>query len=110
LGTAATDGWFGVSGAERIRFNVNVAQMSVTGAVYVSLECRNDVGSLEAITQVYETSYAAAGVNSYVLENASRDDSGGYGQCRVGLKIDSADDGADTGGDLEIIDVTVVTR
>ena len=88
-GTGAADGWVLVGGLTNKLLSLYISQLNVTGAIYFSVECRVDsVGPI----RLFEANYASAALGSNgeawpVTEDCTH--------LRVGIKIDSADDGGD---------------
>lgn len=111
-------GWVQVLGAP-VKFWWNIEQISVTGGIDVKIECR-DPGAGNPVTKVYPDASDASSSNecrkgNFTAANACAVEIGGgpsyavgWHECRLGMKIGSADDGTDTGGDLEIISAGVV--
>jgi hypothetical protein len=112
-GTAATDGWIDVSAKIRSTIVFQLDQVNVTGGVDVRIECRD--GFLGAAANQVFPQCASGSCNTYqnytTAGIASRtkvviDEN--WSQCRVGLKIGSADDGGDTGANAEQITIGLV--
>ena len=105
-GTGADDGIYDVEGWDSVLFTYDVNQLSVTGGLDLRPECRADAPGADWVVVTddgAEDAVTAVGTGSYavVLSEA------GFGTCRFGSYIDSADDGSDTGNDLEQFTATI---
>lgn len=97
-GTAATDGWVDVTG-QHAQFSIGITQMVVTGFITYQVECRTSNASYSSIVIVDTANISAA---SPVVGNPHTTDIlVPYASCRVGLLINSADDGNDLTTNLE---------
>lgn len=111
-GTGAEDGWQLVANADWTNIAWQVDQVSVTGGVDVRVQCR-DPGTV-AYT-VYPDPANAASTDECLKGNFTAVNAcklivtGHWQECRVQLKIGTADDGADTGADTESISAFLST-
>lgn len=103
-GTTASDGWMPIYRGQMTTIVFELNQVNVTGGIDVRWECRESVTDAQPV-QVFPASgfnnYTAAGIASrtaVVVEEP-------WQECRVGVKINSADDGGDTGANAEKISV-----
>lgn len=111
-GTGATDGWVDVEGNSQVEVTFAMEQVNVTGGVDLQIQCRKSGLNPQAV-QVFPScttgscdtyqNYTTAGIASSttVVDTAS------WSQCRVGLKIGSADDGGDLTTNAERLTVTL---
>lgn len=105
-GTATTNGWYDVEGWDSVIFTYAVDQISVTGGIDLRPECRTSAKGQPRVVVTAdgaEDSVTATGSGSYsivLFESA-------FSECRFGAYIDSADDGSDTGADLEQVTLTI---
>lgn len=99
-GTAATSGWISVAGFNKFTLTFSLIQISATGGVDVQMQCRGqDVGAQPV--QVFPScttgacntfqNYTTAGIASSTTVVGNEP----WGECRIGVKIGSADDGGD---------------
>jgi hypothetical protein len=110
-GTAATDGWISVSGAESVILGFEMNQEDTNTGVSVRWECRAPTPGAQAV-QIYPDNsggaavktYTAAGIDARTWVNIT----GGLESCRIGMKMASTDDGADTGAAMESINAYAV--
>ncbi len=112
-GTGAENGWIDIGEAKSFTIGFELDQVNVTGGVDVQVQCRGSaIGA--SPTQVFPAcasgscntyqNYTTAGIASATFVQG---DNLPVSQCRVGIKIGSADDGSDTGADKEQIDITL---
>lgn len=112
-GTAATDGWFPVSTYRGANVSLQVTQISVTGQIEFIIQCRKS-GVDDSPIDVYAegmTAYRPGGYNAAQVDNDEIILHNGvvlFNMCRVGMLIDSADDGSDTGVDAEQVTVKLL--
>lgn len=114
-GTGATNGWFPVSGQSFLTVFLQVTQISVTGQIEFKVQCRGsgvDATPIEVYSPL-TSNYRTGGYDAAQVDN----DAIGIDlrliqatDCRVGMYIDSADDGSDTGADAEQVTVKVAVR
>jgi hypothetical protein len=96
-GTGSGDGWFNTGDGYNVKtITIFIPQMDATGGVTASIECRN----AGVQSQLETVNYAAATTNG----DARRVDAA-CEQMRVGFKIVTADDGADTTTHAEKVNV-----
>jgi len=111
-GTAATSGWMNVEGYDFKTLILQIDQLNVTGGISVKWQCRGK-GDQVAPVDVYPgvsgtcpggtlssgfCNYTAVTGFALVIEEP-------WTECRVGMKIGSADDGTDTGSAAENINI-----
>jgi hypothetical protein len=109
-GTGATNGWFPVHGFGVIKASFIVTQISVgANSVDMKVECRDSqVGADPTViygpglSNYRSGGYTAANQNDAVVELYP------WSECRMGLRINTADDGSDTGADAEKLSGKVV--
>jgi hypothetical protein len=112
-GTGASDGWVDVAGAETVTLVVQIDQLNVTGGIDVQMQCKDQAPDSQP-NQVFPTctsgacntyqNYTTAGIASrskMVLDEP-------WAACRVGVKINTADDGGDLTTNAENITAYVV--
>lgn len=105
-GTGADDGIYDVEGWDSVLFTYDVNQLSVTGGLDLRPECRADAKGADWVVVTddgVEDAVTAVGTGSYAIVLSES----GFGTCRFGAYIDSADDGGDTGANLEQFTVTI---
>lgn len=111
-GTAAGSGWMNVQGYDFKTLVLQIDQLNVTGGISVKWQCRAR-GDQVAAVDVYPgaegtcpggsvssgfCNYTAVTGFALVIEEP-------WAQCRVLMKIGSADDGGDTGANAENINI-----
>jgi hypothetical protein len=96
----AEDGWFSVGDAKEFTLFLGISQADVTGGIDYKAECRESyldrkgpVALLAGPTNVTTFPLAATRILNVYNER--------YAECRVGIKIGTSDDGADTTTHLE---------
>lgn len=99
-GTTAADGWIDVSGWDQVGIAFSIEQVNATGGIDVQMQCKTGAVNAQPI-QVFPScttgacntfqNYTAATIASTTYAVGSE----GYAQCRLGVKINSADDGGD---------------
>lgn len=100
---AATDGWFPMPESASSQINISFDQANVTGGIDYKIECRQCVNAYCTTPNIIAgptnvASFPAAARASITNER--------WSQCRVGLKIGTADDGGDLTTNMEQISVT----
>lgn len=112
-GTTANSGAFEISTSGRSTVQIDIEQL-VLGTPGVStidsrILCRTDPSA--AWLQVYPVLVPPAVTATYVslavVGGWGKEINGTYAQCRVGLKINAADDGGDTGANAERVTISV---
>lgn len=113
-GTASTNGWIDVAGADSFMITLSIEQVNVTGGIDVQVQCRgSDI--TKVVNQVFPacTTGACGTVQNYagtagITSTTSMTFTGfPYQQCRVGWLIHTSDDGGDTGANAERITASV---
>lgn len=99
-GTGAEDGWISVAGADTFSVIFQLDQVNATGGIDVQIQCRAP-GKGKSPVQVFPDcesgacatyqNYTTAGVASATAVVGDEP----WGECRIGVKIGSADDGGD---------------
>lgn len=103
-GTAATSGWFGVSGWTSGTALIEITQINTTSGIDYTLECKHAFPWATAVPVITNSAaVTATGAVPLVWSEP-------YDYCRVGIKLDSTDDGNDLTTNLEKIFITVVGR
>lgn len=112
-GTAATDGWIDVAGWDKFTITFLLEQVNATGGIDVQVQCRLP-GLIQAPVQVFPScttgacntyqNYTTAGIASATTIVADEP----WSECRVGVKINSADDGGDLTTNAERITSTLL--
>lgn len=100
-GTTATDGWIPVLGFERINFVGQIDQLDVTGGIDYEVECKAEGPSATAVVIIGPTNKTTTWAGGNVAYEP-------WAYCRIGWKIGSADDGADTTTHAEKIAAYVI--
>ena len=114
-GTAATSGWVTVAGSDVTTITFQLDQVNVTGGIDMRIECRSG-GLGTAAVQVFPTctTGSCATVQNYTTAGlASRTTvviTAPFNECRMGVLINTADDGGDTGANEEQINGTITTH
>ncbi len=119
----AGGGWVPVQGFDQAKFSITIINASTTSGIDVRAECRDNIVGVDtdSVHIVYPYPGATCGFGTLatsectftgegVLNNLDVviDGASGWTECRVGLKMDSTDDGVDTGADIEQIRVQFV--
>lgn len=119
-GITATDGWIDVQGAESVGITFMLEQVNVTGGIDVRWECKDSSFANNPVI-VYPGETDGCGGGTLSSGNCNFTTAGitsrtkvvlyeSWSACRLGVKIGSADDGDDTGANLERINGTVSIR
>ncbi len=103
-GTSASSGWFSVSGWTAGTALLEISQIVTTSGIDYQLECKHAYPWATAVAVLTNTAaVTAAGTVPLVWSEP-------YDYCRVGIKLDSTDDGNDLTTNTEQIFITVVGR
>ncbi len=103
-GTTASSGWFSVSGWTAGTALLEISQIVTTSGIDYTLECKHAYPWATAVTVLTNSAaVTAAGTVPLVWSEP-------YDYCRVGIKLDSTDDGDDLTTNTEQIFITVVGR
>lgn len=111
-GTTANDGWFDVSGFVYSSIIVNVQQLNTTTGIDFRWECRNSAPGAAPV-QVCPTTIntfrtvTVAGITDGAVNCAVEEP---YAQCRVGMKLNTTDDGGDLTTNREQIFISYSPR
>ena len=109
-GTAATDGWFSVAQYPFASVTLELNQVNVTGHLEFKVQCRH-FGSDNQPVDVYAegmANYRSGGYDAAQADNDTIIVHNGFPvfeSCRVGMLIDTADDGGDTGSNAEQVTI-----
>lgn len=103
-GTAATSGWVPVHGMQSVLYQIDIDQLNVTGGIDVKVECRI-IGATTSAVLINdpvdnETAVTSTGYSIH-LQVAQFD------ECRMGIKIGTADDVDDLTTNTEKISIKV---
>lgn len=110
--TDGTTGFFSVSGMDSLAIDFTIQQQNTTTGIDVRLQCRvgdSNAGWKQvypvlvppAVTATY-TTFTSTGGLAYEFPPLSKWDS-----CRIGMKLNTTDDGGDTGANQEQISATM---
>ena len=103
-GTTSSSGWFSVQGWRAGTALIEVAQINTTTGVGYTLQCKHAFPWATAVSVItYTSAITAVGTVPLVWSEP-------YDYCRVGLKLDTTDDGGDLTTNAEQIFLTVVGR
>lgn len=103
-GTAAGSGWFPVGGFASHTLLLEIAQISTTSGIDYVLQCKHGHPWATAVTVIENTAAVTTATTVPLVWSEP------YDYCRFGIRLDSTDDGSDTGADAEQIFTTVISR
>lgn len=100
VAATAADGWFSVGNTTEFSLRLAFEQANVTGGITYKVECRDAYLDRKGPVVLVAGETNVTTFPSTVRVNVYDER---YAECRVGLKIGTADDGGDTGADQERI-------
>ena len=111
IGTGAGDGVFPAYRYDKMTMFIIVSQSDATGGIDARIQCRVSGSSdwLQYYPELTPGTVTPSYVNIATTGGWGKEISGSYYQCRVGMKINTADPG-DAGANLEEVSVIVATR
>lgn len=116
-------GWVPTRSFDVAKFSVKIDQQNTTTGISVQVQCRDDLPGLDTLSEHIVYPYPGATCNFGTLDTSecvftgagalnnlvvTIDNAGAWQECRVGLKLDSTDDGNDLTTNLELIRVDFV--
>jgi hypothetical protein len=98
-GTGAENGWITTRGAQEVNFGFTIAQLNTTSGIDFRVEGRNLAGSTTAAVLLGPVTFTAVGGGGLSIQAP-------WDQMRLGLKMNTTDDGGDTGANAEQVTAT----